>query len=42
MTASSPDGGASVVLAWTAVDTSHWTPPPRVTYAVYRTMGGTV
>ena len=42
MTASSPDGGAPVTLAWTAVDTSRWTPPPRVTYAVYRTMGGTV
>ena len=35
-------GGRPVALSWTAVDTSHWTPAPRVTYAVYRTAGGTV
>ena len=34
--------GAPVNLTWTAVDASHWTPAPLVTYAVYRTAGGTV
>ena len=29
-------------LSWTAVDTSHWTPAPAVTYTVYRATGSTV
>ena len=28
-----------IVLTWTAVDTSHWTPAPGVVYAVYRNDG---
>ena len=34
--------GPPVALSWTAVDTSAWTPPPAVTYAVYRAADGTV
>ena len=34
--------GPPVALRWTAVDTSAWTPPPAVTYAVYRAADGTV
>ena len=37
--ASSPASGTSVAVRWTAVDTSHWTPPPAVSYAVYRRAG---
>ena len=42
LTAPVPAAGEPVELTWTAVDASHWTPAPRVTYAVYRTAGGTV
>ena len=36
-------GSATQVdLSWTAVDTSHWTPAPDVTYIVYRNSGSTV
>ena len=42
LTAPAPAAGEPVELTWTAVDASHWTPAPRVTYAVYRTAGGTV
>ena len=34
--------GPPVALSWTAVDASAWTPPPAVTYAVYRAADGTV
>ena len=37
--ASSPASGTPVEVSWTAVDTSHWTPSPAVTYAVYRRAG---
>ena len=30
------------VLAWTPVDSGHWTPPPGITYTVYRHKGATV
>ena len=30
------------VLTWTAVDSGHWTPPPGITYTVYRHNGATV
>ncbi len=33
---------AEVALNWTAVDVSHWTPAPSVTYNLYRTSGTTV
>ena len=39
--ASSPAKGTPVEVSWTAVDTSHWTPSPAVTYAVYRRTGDT-
>ena len=42
LTAPAPAAGEPVELTWTAVDASHWTPAPRVTYAVYRTAGETV
>ena len=42
LTAPVPAAGEPVELTWTAVDASHWTPAPRVTFAVYRTAGGTV
>ena len=35
-------GQAQVDLSWTAVDVSHWTPAPDVTYTVTRTDGSTV
>ena len=37
--ASSPASGTPVEVSWTAVDTSHWMPPPAVSYAVYRRSG---
>ena len=40
--ASSPASGTPVEVSWTAVDTSHWSPPPAVTYAVYRRAGDSV
>ena len=30
------------VLAWTAVDSGHWTPPPGITYNIYRSKDSTV
>ena len=35
-------GEDSVELSWTAVDTSHWSPVPTVTYTLYRGDGDTV
>ena len=35
-------GAAQVVLTWTPVDASVWTPPPEVTYTLYRDNGTTV
>ena len=35
-------GPASVALTWTAVDVSHWSPPPPVRYTVRRHEGSTV
>ena len=35
-------GGGQVVLEWTAVDATHWTPAPNVTYTLYRDDGATV
>ena len=35
-------GTGEVVVSWTAVDASAWTPSPSVTYAVYRTKRATV
>ena len=35
----SPD---QVALSWTAVDASHWSPAPAVTYTIYRDDGATV
>ena len=32
----------SIKLSWPAVETSHWTPAPAVTYTVYRDDGSTV
>ena len=37
LTATAPATGVPVELIWTAVDASHWSPAPPVTYAVYRT-----
>ena len=35
-------GAAQVVLTWTPVDASVWTPPPEVTYTLYRDNGTAV
>ncbi len=35
-------GVGQVVLEWTAVDATHWTPAPNVTYTLYRDHGATV
>ncbi len=37
-----PGTGTAVALAWTAVDTSHWSPPPPVAYALTRDDGASV
>ena len=35
-------GPAQAELSWTAVETSHWTPAPAVTYTLYRDDGATL
>ena len=35
-------GATGVTLTWTAVDTSHWSPAPSVTYTLYRDDGTTL
>ena len=35
-------GATGVTLNWTAVDTSHWSPAPSVTYTLYRDDGTTL
>ena len=37
-----PGPGTQVTLSWTAVDVSHWSPAPTVTYTVYRHDGTTL
>ena len=40
LTADAKQGQA--VLAWSAVDSGHWTPPPGITYNIYRSKDATV
>ena len=42
LTATTTANQARVVLTWTAVDVSSWSPAPGVAYTVYRDDGGTV
>ena len=42
LTATGTAGGDAVALSWTAVDASHWSSPPGVTYTVTRDDGATV
>ena len=42
LAATTTSGQAQVDLSWAAADVSPWTPPPSVTYTVYRDDGSTV
>ena len=42
LTATVPAGEDNFELTWTPVDTSHWSPVPRLTYTLYRDDGDTV
>ena len=42
LNATVPTGQEGFELTWTPVDTSHWSPVPRLTYTLYRDDGDTV